>query len=87
MFAQTMFNIGLTLVIIGFTVVFIAVMLMVFTAAKAKGKVKGGGVVVIGPFPIIFGTDKESVKIILVLSIVLIVLLAVFMLLSAQTFR
>ena len=83
MFAQTMFNIGLTLVIIGFGVVFIAVMLMGFTAAKTKGKVKGGGVVVIGPFPIIFGTDKESVKIILVLAIVLIVLLAVFTLLSA----
>ncbi len=83
MFAQLMFNIGLTLVIMGFGVVFIAVMFMVFTAAKAKGKVKGGGVVVIGPFPIIFGTDKESVKIILVLAIVLIVLLAVFTLLSA----
>jgi len=87
MFTQTIFSIGLILVIIGFTVVFAAFILMAFKAAKAKGKVKGGGVVVIGPFPIIFGTDKESVKIILVLSIVFIVLLVVFMLISAQIFR
>ncbi len=87
MLAQPMFNLGLGLVIIGFALVSIAVILMVFTAAKDKGKVKGGGVVMIGPFPIIFGTDKESVKIILVLSIVLIVLLLVFMLFSHQMFR
>jgi uncharacterized protein (TIGR00304 family) len=86
MLAQIMFNLGLGLVIIGFALVSVAVILMVFTAAKDKGKVKGGGVIVIGPFPIIFGTDKESIRIILVLSIVLTVLLLVFMLLSSQTF-
>ncbi|MCS7124256.1 MAG: DUF131 domain-containing protein [Candidatus Bathyarchaeota archaeon] len=32
---------------------------------------KGGGAVIIGPFPIVFGTDKESVKVVLWLSIAL----------------
>ena len=27
-----------------------------------KGKVQGAGVIMIGPIPIIFGTDKKSVK-------------------------
>jgi uncharacterized protein (TIGR00304 family) len=41
------------------------------------GRVKGGGVVIIGPVPIVFGSDKKTVKSLLVLSIVLTVLVLV----------
>ena len=62
--------------------------LMVLSGAKGgKSRVRGGGAVIIGPIPIIFGTDKESVKIILVLSIVLVALLLVFMLFSYGILR
>ncbi|MFQ6073828.1 MAG: DUF131 domain-containing protein [Candidatus Bathyarchaeia archaeon] len=77
--SEQLWNIGLFLVLVGFFVTFIAAVLLLFTAFKGKGKVKGGGAVIIGPFPIIFGTDKESVKILLLLSIVLVVLLLVLM--------
>lgn len=70
--------IGVALVLVGFAVAFIAVMLLFFAGMKGEGRVRGGGAVVIGPFPIVFGTDKESVKIILLLSIVLIILVFVF---------
>lgn len=43
---------------------------------------KGGGAVIIGPFPIIFGTDRESVKILFTLSIVLVILVLIVMLFS-----
>jgi len=62
--------------------------LLVLSGAKGgKGKVRGGGAVIIGPVPIVFGTDKESVRIILVLSIVLVALLLVFMLFSHGILR
>lgn len=76
------------LILIGFAVAFIAMILMVLSGAKGgKGKARGGGAVIIGPVPIIFGTDKESVRIILVLSIVLVALLLVFMLFSHGILR
>ncbi|MCK4474502.1 DUF131 domain-containing protein, partial [Candidatus Bathyarchaeota archaeon] len=37
----------------------------------------GGGVLIIGHFPIIFGTDKEAVKAVLLLSLALTVLLII----------
>jgi uncharacterized protein (TIGR00304 family) len=76
---EQLWNIGIIMILVGFLVTFIATVLLFFTAFKGKGKVKGGGAVIIGPFPIIFGTDKESVKILLLLSIILIAFLFVFM--------
>ena len=75
--SEQLWNVGIILILAGFSVTFIAAILLFFTAFK-EGKVKGGGAIIIGPFPIIFGTDKESVKILLLLSIILIVLLLVF---------
>lgn len=86
MTGQTLLNIGLLLVLIGFAVTLLAVLLLAFTAVKGRGKIRGGGAVVIGPFPIVFGTDKESVKILLVLAIVLVALLLVVMVFSAKIF-
>ena len=48
---------------------------------------KGGGVVVIGPVPIIFGTDKETVKTLLVLSIILVALLLIWAVISSQLIK
>lgn len=83
---QALFNIGLMLILAGFAVVFIAVILLAFTAMRGGGKIRGGGAVMIGPFPIVFGTDKESVKVLLILSIALIALLLIFMTFSAKIF-
>jgi uncharacterized protein (TIGR00304 family) len=83
-------SIGVALVLIGFAVAFIAVIWLILSGARSgkdRGRVRGGGVVIIGPVPIIFGTDKESVKIILLLSIALVVLLLVFMLFSNGVIR
>ena len=85
---QLLSNVGIVLILLGFAVAFIAMILMVLSGAKGgKSRVRGGGAVIIGPVPIIFGTDKESVKIILVLSIVLVALLLVFMLFSHGILR
>jgi len=74
---QLLFNIGTILIFAGFIIAFVAVILMFFTTARGKGKVKGGGAVIVGPFPIVFGTDRESIKILLLLSIALIILMLI----------
>ena len=85
---QLLWSIGVALILVGFALAFVAMIWLVLSGAKGgKARVKGGGVVIIGPIPIIFGTDKESVKVILVLSIALVVLLLVFMVFSNGLFR
>jgi uncharacterized protein (TIGR00304 family) len=49
-------------------------------AKKVESEIKAGGVIMLGPIPIIFGSDKESAKIAAILAIIL-------MLLSLLIFR
>jgi len=84
---QLLFNMGAILLFIGFVITFAAVVLLAFTAMRGKGKVRGGGAVIIGPIPIIFGTDKESVKVILLLSIALITLILIVIAFSHFAFK
>jgi uncharacterized protein (TIGR00304 family) len=59
-------TIGITLIILGFLVLIIGSLLNL-----GEGEVKGGGVILIGPIPIGFGTDRTSMIIVLVLAIIL----------------
>jgi uncharacterized protein (TIGR00304 family) len=49
-------------------------------ATKVESEIKAGGVIMLGPIPIIFGSDKESAKTVAILAIIL-------MLLSLLIFR
>lgn len=73
------YGLGVALVFVGFVIVLAAMLLLFFLGTKKEGKVKGGGAITIGPFPIVFGTDKESVKTVLTLSIVLLLLFIIMM--------
>ena len=76
---QLLFTVGVALIFLGFAIASIAMILLALSGSKSgKGKARGGGAVIIGPIPIIFGTDKESVKIILLLSVMLVALLLIF---------
>jgi len=67
---------GVALVAVGFIIIVIAIIL-VSRGGAGKGKVKAAGVVMIGPIPIIFGTDKKSVKSVLALALSLTIALVV----------
>ena len=46
---------------------------------KRERRIRGGGVIIIGPFPMIFGSDPKTAKVLLILAITLVTLLvAVF---------
>ena len=60
---------------VGFGVMVVS---MLSQARREGGQVKGGGVVMIGPVPIIFGSDMKWASVAIVLAIILIVLTVVF---------
>jgi len=77
------YALGVALVLAGIIIIVAAVILSsVRGAGKGKeGKVKAAGVIMIGPVPIIFGTDKKSVKAVLALALSLTVAAIVAMVL------
>jgi len=77
--AETLYGLGIALILAGMIVILAAILLFFLSNIRGKGKIKGGGVILIGPFQIVFGTDKESVKKILLLSLVLTILLIILM--------
>jgi uncharacterized protein (TIGR00304 family) len=66
--------IGLAITLLGFLVVFLAMIMSgkASNGGEGKAQVKGGGVIMIGPIPIIFGSDAKWTSIAIVLAIVLI---------------
>jgi uncharacterized protein (TIGR00304 family) len=76
--SATLYTLGITLIFIGILIIIIAVILVSVSGSR-KGKVKGGGAILIGPIPIIFGTDKKSLKTVVLLSLALTVMLVVAM--------
>jgi uncharacterized protein (TIGR00304 family) len=73
-----LYALGIGLIFVGILIIVIATILLAVAGAK-KGKVKSGGVIMIGPVPIIFGTDKKSLQTVLALSLALTVVLVVAM--------
>jgi len=79
-YGDFLFVLGLILVFVGFIIAFLAVLLLFLKGVPVRGRTRGGGLIMIGPIPIIFGTDKESVKILIILAIVLIAVVVALML-------
>lgn len=76
--ADAFYGLGVALIFLGVLIV-LAAFTLLFISSFRGGKVREGGAVIIGPFPIIFGTDKEAVKTVLWLSIALTLLLLLVM--------
>jgi uncharacterized protein (TIGR00304 family) len=65
-------EIGIIIFISGIILIFIGIILSSLGGAdRGETKVEGGGVVLVGPVPIIFGTNAKWAVIALILAIVL----------------
>ena len=73
--------IGMSLILFGVVILILAFFLASFKRGEG-GKLSGGGAVIVGPIPIVFGTDKKALKTVLLLSIVLTLLLLIVMILN-----
>ncbi|MFX1518665.1 MAG: TIGR00304 family protein [Promethearchaeota archaeon] len=74
---------GIILIIVGSLFIFLEIIMNILgekgekskekeeKPKKTKSKIRGGGVVLIGPIPIIFGSDKNFLIIAVILAIVL----------------
>lgn len=76
--SAALYSLGIALVFMGVLIMVIAVVLLIISGAE-KGKVKSGGAVIIGPVPIIFGTNQKIIKTILLLSLGLTAMIVVAM--------
>jgi uncharacterized protein (TIGR00304 family) len=83
----TLYGLGIAMIFAGMVVILVAILLLFLSSVGAQRKVRGGGAIIIGPIPIIFGTDKESIKTVLLLSIALTILLVVIMIVFHLVFR
>jgi uncharacterized protein (TIGR00304 family) len=76
------YALGVGLIVVGVVVVVLAVILVsTRSAEKGKAKMRSAGVIIIGPIPIIFGTDKKSVKEVLTLALAVTLALIIAMIL------
>ncbi len=71
---------GFLLILLGVFLVFAGVMLQ---ALRGEGRVEGGGVVVIGPIPILFGTSERAFLVAAAVGIIF-MLLAIALLILAR---
>ncbi len=75
------YAVGIALVVVGIIVVVAAIVLASMGGSK-KGKVHGAGVIMIGPIPIIFGTDKKSVKTVLALALAITIVVLIIIIVN-----
>ncbi|MGC9105244.1 MAG: TIGR00304 family membrane protein [Thermoprotei archaeon] len=76
----TLFDIGIVVTFVGLIVLIVGLIYEIMRNLKQadsqqKGETKVGGVILIGPFPIVFGNSKDMVKVSLVLLAIMIALL------------
>jgi len=76
-------DLGFLLIIFGFALALIAMVIMIARSPRGPSSGRGAGLLLIGPIPIVFGTDKQSVKLVMILAIVLILLAIVIMVLPS----
>ncbi|MFQ6050516.1 MAG: DUF131 domain-containing protein [Candidatus Hydrothermarchaeota archaeon] len=75
-------GLGIVFLVLGFLLITAGILFSIakgsFAQKEGRSEVKGGGVILIGPIPIVLGTDIDSAKIVLVLALIL-TLLAFFL--------
>jgi uncharacterized protein (TIGR00304 family) len=66
------YGVGLAFIVVGIVVVVLAIIVASTRRTKdGKSETHAAGVIMIGPIPIIFGTDKKSVKTVMALALTL----------------
>jgi uncharacterized membrane protein len=59
------------LIYAGVSIIFLGFVLILVGSIGSKTKVGGGGIIMLGPIPIIVGSDPGSLKILILLALVL----------------
>jgi uncharacterized protein (TIGR00304 family) len=81
-----LYGVGFGLLFAGILALIAAIILIAAKQAR-NTKTKTAGIIIIGPVPIIFGSDKKTVKTLLTLSVALTAVLVMAMVLYYLLFR
>jgi uncharacterized protein (TIGR00304 family) len=66
---------SILLIFVGIVLLIVGLLILMF---QKKTKVEGGGLVLIGPFPIAFGTNEKIVYLLLIVAIIIMFLYLLF---------
>ncbi len=66
---------GFFLVFLGVMIIFLTMIIFMFKSIKGKVETKGGGIIFIGPIPIIFGTDIRITKWLMIIALIITLIL------------
>jgi len=78
-------TLGFILVLAGVLLIIIGMLSMAYhticrsEAEEGETTVRGGGVIMIGPIPIIFGTDVGALKVVMILALLLMIAAAILL--------
>jgi uncharacterized protein (TIGR00304 family) len=80
----TLVLIGVLLIIVGFALFFLAT---ITRESREESRVEAGGVLVIGPVPIVIGTSQRIAKAVLILALALFIVAIIFFMLLTWWFK
>lgn len=80
---EELITFGIVLILIGALLTFLGFVFQVLSQPQVEKKVEGGGIVMIGPIPILLATDR-NLAVVLALLMLGLMLLAFFLLRSAR---
>jgi uncharacterized protein (TIGR00304 family) len=84
---EILYPLGIALIVVGVIVIAAVIIFAFIRGGKKGGSVRGAGVVMVGPIPIIFGTDKKAVKSVLALAVTLTIITIIIFLLNYWFWR
>ncbi len=73
--SNILFIIGYFLIFLGIIIIFVTMFMFLFKSIKGKTETKAGGIIFIGPFPVIFGTDIDIAKWLVVIALIITLIL------------
>ncbi len=74
---------GFALIMLGVLLIFVGFLHMAFShSAKGQSNVEAGGVIMIGPIPIAFGTSSKALLYSMILAVILIIISVILILYS-----
>lgn len=83
--SNTIFIIGYFLIFLGIIIVFITMFMFLLKSIKGKTETRGGGIIFIGPFPVIFGTDIHIAKWLVIVALIIVLILLTITLIPLVT--
>ncbi len=84
---EVLYALGIALIVVGVIIITAVIIFASTKGSNGNNSVRGAGVIMVGPIPIIFGTDKKAVKSVLMLAVALTIIVLIIFLLNYWFWR